>query len=120
MSKYYAMMSPGQCGDWGSIILIDARVRDLIYNVTMFSTPDPEEVKSNFDSQTWKFLKNEFKANDIDDHTFVQTISHNWEGANTQNYYEFEELNSSISFGGISSIIKFVRDNNLEVIDDLS
>lgn len=120
MNKYYAMITPGSCGDWGDVILIDSRVGDFIELAVSWDDEGIEEFKAHFMPDTWRFLKEEFNAIEQDDYLFIENISDHWDSLLSDNYYDFRKLNSTLKFNGISNLINYIKENNLEVIGDFT
>lgn len=120
MKTYYAMVTPGRCGDWGNVILIDSRIGDFLEEaLNTWDDDGIEDFKAMFLSSTWNFAKEQLNSLDMEDTQFVESISNNWCNIMSDNYYELLKLNSTIEFKSITTLINYVQENNIKVIDDL-
>lgn len=123
MNEYYAMITPGHAGDWGHVILIDARVGAFIESAIRFTEEygDTIEIfKEEFSLETFSFVKKELDSEGLDDKEFVVSISGNWDSLMSDNYYDFKVLESTLIFESIASLIEYVNENDLEVIADFN
>lgn len=118
MNKYYTLVTPGLCGDWGDVILVDSRVADLLRKVTMYHE-NIEDITSFFTSKDWKFLKKELNCVKLNDQDFINHVEFNWDSSMTENYYDLAKLKSTIEFGGMAGVIKYVTEHKLEIVGDL-
>lgn len=126
-TDYYAMITPGRASDWGSVVLIDARIGSFIEAALSNWDDDIEEFKKLFSEETWKFIRNEFKISendfsykDSDDFDFVNSVYEEWDSILSEHYYDFKRFNSTKKFKNITQLVKYVKEHNLNVVGDLS
>jgi hypothetical protein len=120
--EYYAMITPGQAGDWGQVILIDARIITLCERLQDFDYSE-EEIKAlrkEYKKKEWDFLKSEFNSVDKTDIEFIQALEGECEDTSSENYYNFRELDSTYKFNSITDIITFTQEYDVQVIGDLT
>lgn len=115
MKEYYAMIG----GDYEGFILINKDVCDFL-TIAHCDLDDEEitELRESFSDETWKFIKEEFNATDTDDVEFIKSLSEDYHPSTSNSFRQFSALDSTYFFSRISDLVKFVKENDINVIRD--
>lgn len=121
MKYYYAMITPGRASDWGDVILINYAVGKFVEKVAgYFEEEDLEKLKEEFSEPVWEFLKKEFEAENMSDIEFVKSVSNSYDSLMSDNYYSFSKLNSTLEFGSVTAVVDYAKENEIELVGDLT
>lgn len=115
------MITPGRNNDYGDIILVDARLIDFVeqaYNLN--SNEEFLDFRNKHSDELWSFIKSEMQIVPQSDIDFLEECSVSLHAKMSDNYYYFKDCKYTQKFQSVTSLVNFVKENDIQLIGDLA
>lgn len=127
--SYYVMISPGLCGDWGKLVLIEKLYAEFLQKFFDYGFETSEEMLEEYSMEDLNLIMLEFLTKEeMDSHNSIETkleflifkLDNHYSSDLLDNYYELSRFKSTLEFNNITKMIDYIKKNNIDVIGDIS